>query len=439
MHQTFSKFGASVSLGALALTSVPAQAVVFETINSATPGVTTGTFTSNASDLGNSELSTPSMLTIGSNVYNYAAILNAGSTFIAEIDGRTYSLAGGAGSYDRIIQTGPAGQFQPGGTIVPTLRGLTGSANNNFTPVYGDSFTVVTADRIGTGSFTITQPTAGMPANSRFDLVYNSTSIQLIVTPRSYAAAGINAGWRGNAISAGAGLDGYRPAAGARNGGRDDVLFAALYSQSAGQLENVFASLSGEAHAQAQHASAETVRAALHSVRGTIAHRSDTDGSLWMNFIRHSSDQKADSYAGGYSSSSDGYVLGFDFVNNTKLRIGVAGSYADGKLRTDADAKSGNKAFGGYLYGSLGIGRKLEVAATAGYAGIDIDTTRRVSIGTISSTISSKRNAKTWMFDFDLRYGIIEKGGFKAALTGGVELANRKFGPSPRARRPISA
>lgn len=49
----------------------------------------------------------------------------SGSTFVAEIDGGTYSAEGGAGSYDRLVVSGAV---TLGGTMAPRLRGITGAS-----------------------------------------------------------------------------------------------------------------------------------------------------------------------------------------------------------------------------------------------------------------------------------------------------------------------
>ncbi|WP_404481607.1 hypothetical protein [Novosphingobium sp. BL-52-GroH] len=78
------------------------------------------------------------------------------ATFAVEIDGRTYDAAGGAGTYDRLALTTGA-TFEPNGVVAPTLRGITGG-NNTFTPVVGDTFTVVEGGAVGTGAFEFGHP-----------------------------------------------------------------------------------------------------------------------------------------------------------------------------------------------------------------------------------------------------------------------------------------
>jgi autotransporter-associated beta strand protein len=98
--------------------------------------------------------------------------MSAGSSFDAELDGRTYSAAGGAGSYDRIALTGASGVFTAAGTLTPVLRAISAPANNNFSPIVGDAFRVVTtANATGvstSGAFSaVADPSAanGMPAS----------------------------------------------------------------------------------------------------------------------------------------------------------------------------------------------------------------------------------------------------------------------------------
>ena len=51
----------------------------------------------------------------------------------------------GAGNYSRVIVTGAANTYTAAGTLLPLLRGITGSATNSYTPPIGQDFLVVSA------------------------------------------------------------------------------------------------------------------------------------------------------------------------------------------------------------------------------------------------------------------------------------------------------
>src|SRR3546814_11815592 len=55
--------------------------------------------------------------------------------------------------YDTLVLTGANSVYTADGTIAPTLRGITGSANNDFTPKIGQTFQAVTAEGGVQGTF----------------------------------------------------------------------------------------------------------------------------------------------------------------------------------------------------------------------------------------------------------------------------------------------
>ena len=103
-------------------------------------------------------------------------------TLALDIDGPT--AGNGAGHHDQLVLTGANSVYTAGGTIAPITRGITGSANNTYTPQIGDSFQVVSAEGGVTGSFTaIAQPTSGLAENTRFDVLYLPKAVVLSVKP----------------------------------------------------------------------------------------------------------------------------------------------------------------------------------------------------------------------------------------------------------------
>ncbi len=111
-----------------------------------------------------------------------ALTLAVGSLTVMDIDGT--NLGSGDGSHDRLNVTGSEGIFNANGILQPLLRGISGDANNDFIPILGQSFPIVTAAGGISNSFvSLTQPSAGLSANSRFDLLYGVNNIDLVATP----------------------------------------------------------------------------------------------------------------------------------------------------------------------------------------------------------------------------------------------------------------
>ena len=208
----------------------------------------------------------PGTLTVAGNVTQAA-----GSTYAVDIDGRTWSASGGAGSYDRLSLTGATGVFTAGGVIAPTLRGITGSATNSFTPVLGDTFTVVTAGSVA-GSFSgVTQPASGLAANQRLDVLYGAKTLNLVVTPASYGLLAQSSGWIGNATAPAAALDAIRPAAGS-TGNPAQALLSGLYGLNATQLPAAFQQLGGEVYADEVLSDRLAMRSSLKTVLNNVGH-----------------------------------------------------------------------------------------------------------------------------------------------------------------------
>jgi autotransporter-associated beta strand protein len=188
----------------------------------------------------------PGTLTVAGDV-----LLNSGSLFDVDIDG--YGQGTGAGSYDRVVITGNH-TFTAAGTITPIMRGITGSATNNFTAQVGDVFNIVqAADGSVTGRFdTLVQPTTGgLPARTRFDVIYGATTINLVVLPQLFAEAATLGGGKRNAVNAGTGLDGIYVRTDINGTDAPAQLLRSLTGLTEQALAVRMASLSGEAHATA--------------------------------------------------------------------------------------------------------------------------------------------------------------------------------------------
>lgn len=324
--------------------------------------------------------------------------LNTGSNFALDIDGRTYVSTGGAGTYDRLAMSlGSA--FTAGGTLRPSLRGITGG-NNNFTPVLGDVFTVVTADAVNGQFASVAQPTTGLAANTRFDVLYNPKNVQLVVTPGSFATLGTSNGWKLNAIAAGAGLDAVRPSAGTRAGNMQ-ALYNDLYGMNATQYQAAFNGLSGEIYAHgllAANTNARDTASLVTDAASTMTGCEDgdntrnADGSkragcddgrnhmaIWTKlFGQHTNaDESASTY--GFKSNRYGFVSGLNLLNTAAVRAGIGGGFAETVVEdtTGADTRLREGSLFGYASGDLG---PVNLSAMLGWTSTTANTKRPVPL-----------------------------------------------------------
>lgn len=368
----------------------------------------------------------PGTLTVTGN-----ATLNAGANFITEIDGRTYSAAGGSGSYDRLALSGANSTFNAGGTISPVLRGISGAATNAFTPAYGDKFTVVTAAAIGSGAFSsVVQPASGMPTNARFDVLYNPQNVQLVLTPGSFRALGLSDGWLLNGINAAAGLDAVRPQAGAR-GGNLPSLFNGLYGLDRSQLGLAFQQISGEIHAdalQAEAANVDLMRSAVDSVDAGLTSGGADKPNLWTQILGRTAVAGQDAYATRYTDTASGFMAGLNFVHGQDA-FGLAGGYLDGKVR-NAIGSQANSTYGSmYLHGTKQLTAGLSLKASIGYAFGNTTTSRSLTLSTGTSSSTSRSHFSSFNGDVKLRYEMLVAGKLKSHVFAGLIYNDLSYGP----------
>jgi outer membrane autotransporter protein len=216
----------------------------------------------------------------GSLTFNGNVTLTSTANTRIDIDG-TLNVPGGPGTYDRIYVTGAGNVFWAAGTVTPVLRGSVGTVSN-YTPAIGTEFAFVQAQNgartAGTFS-TLAQPTSGLPANGRFDLIYGTTAITLVVTPASFAQ--IAAGSPAAAPQASAGtertvaaiLDRDRAASGVMPSAAEKALFDALYNlDSEAKIDKALSQLGGPG----QPAVSSAPLQAFSSFLGAVGDRQDT-------------------------------------------------------------------------------------------------------------------------------------------------------------------
>lgn len=268
---------------------------------------------------------------------------SAGSVLGLDIDGTTPGV--GAGHYDTLVLTGAGAVYTAGGAIAPITRGITGAATNSYTPAIGDAFQVVNAEGGVRGAYdALIQPTSGMPANARFEVVYAPRAVILVVTPDRYALLG----GHGNGQTLGAALDTVRPAAHVRT--EAATFTRGLAGLSTDQVALALHQGAGEIHAASLDAVLHSQRSVRVPLHGRIAAGFGEGRRLWGRVDVARQEVEADSWALGYDREQTQIALGADRQVNDQVLVGAALGYSE----TDLDAATMGKAttfsYQGLLY-----------------------------------------------------------------------------------------
>ncbi|WP_279602016.1 S8 family serine peptidase [Methylobacterium sp. E-005] len=348
----------------------------------------------------------------------------SGSLLGLDIDGT--GTGTGAGRYARLLALGPGGAVAANGTLVPVLRGITGNASNAYTPALGQRFDVLVAQAGLSGAFTgLAQPTAGLPAGTRFDALYRATGLDLVVTPAAYGSlAGLGLAQTSNAQAVGAALDVARPAAGTRPDAERARVFDALYAAGPATLPGGLASLSGQAYGDAVMADlaarrlvSDTIDRHLRGQGGGAASFSAGDpglgpnrsalqlrgaagapdqplasgeGRVWADALYGFGSRSGDRAAAGADLDAGGLVLGVDRQLGSGIGsdtlVGGAFSYlrqtgtAKGQSQGFGLGRSTADSYGGTLYATTRLGAVV-LRGTAGLSYADGRVDRTVSLG----------------------------------------------------------
>ncbi|QLF71637.1 S8 family serine peptidase (plasmid) [Peteryoungia desertarenae] len=314
----------------------------------------------------------PGLLTINGDL-----TLAAGSQTNVEIDGLI--AQDGAGGFDRISVIGANRVVALGGTLAPVLRGITGAANNDFTPKLGDSvrFLDVASGRI-TGSFAgLTQPGSGLAAGTRLDVVYGTGSLLLATTPLSYgnlSAHGISQS--AAAVSIGRAIDASRPLAGIRPDDALQPLFSSLYLANADGLAQGLEQASGVIYIDSGQSAVMSVGRfadAIWSHQGELAR--DESSSLdaarfWSKGGRWDGDH------GSFDASSTGVTFGLDLPVDTGW-WGGAFRYEETGVRGGRNGQADLATYQAAVFGQT-TWAGLELAARAGVSHGRLDVARQI-------------------------------------------------------------
>ncbi|MEH3157451.1 MAG: autotransporter outer membrane beta-barrel domain-containing protein [Sphingomonas taxi] len=272
----------------------------------------------------------------------------AGSTFALDIDGTTLGV--GAGHFDTLVLTGASSVYTAGGTIAPRVRGITGSATNTFTPTIGQTFEVVTAQGSVTGAYSaITQPTDGMPANSRFDVIYGANTVTLAVTAASYKTL-LTGAATANTVNAGAAIDAVRPAATVRDGGNAGRLSRGLVGLGTAQIATVVEQAAGEIHADGIDTVLQSNRVARAAISDHLGEAASAS-RLWGIGIGEFGHVDGDANGRRYKTDVTGLVAGYDRGLGDTVTLGVAASYGRAKASNVVSGSSRTSSYRGAVYG----------------------------------------------------------------------------------------
>jgi fibronectin-binding autotransporter adhesin len=412
-----------------------------------------GTVGGSGTVLGNMEVrgtlapgNSPGRLVINGSVAQFA-----GSTFAVDVDGATPGI--GAGHFDTVVLTGAGSIYTAAGTIAPTLRGITGNANNSFTPTIGESFAVVEAAGGVIGSYEgLTQPSIGLAPNSRFDVLYMPNAVVLTVTAASYAKL-FDDSFMGNAASVGGAVDNFRPVAGLRDTSGSAAFANGLMTLTPEQLGRTLGQASGEVYADAMDTVVQSSRLVRTSVSDHLLDRAtastvraeerQSNGGLWGTVSGITQHVGQDRFGQGYQGTSTTMTLGMDKSISDDAVIGGGVSYSRSSVSADylGSAVANSYQLLGYaqwahegMYANAVVGSGLDrykvtrsvqfadnsaqlTAVPRGVsAGADLEVGARLGLGATSIT-----PAVGIAYDLLERRSLNERGNEVALLTAGQD------------------
>lgn len=371
---------------------------------------------------------------VGSLTFNGNVTLTSTAVTRIDIDG-TLKVPGGPNTYDKIYVTGAGNVFYAAGTLTPVLRGSVGTVSN-YTPAIGTEFAFVQAQNgartAGTFS-TLVQPTSGLPANGRFDLIYGTTAITLAVTPVSFTELA-NAGQLGTTqLSVASILDKERADSGVMPSVAEKALFDALYNlDTEAQYDKALSQLGGPGQPAISSAplqafsgfldalgdrqdtlalgaeqgqngtaqsfalsyagrnvmSAETTSAMNAFASFAPVERVQNGWSVWGQGFGRSSRVGDSGDLAGSKSVSGGFTLGADRLFSANLTAGAAFGFARTSA-TSTDIRGTSDTYAGALYASWTPGAAVvDLRVAAGPS--QISTTRQILL--TSSALQGSTN-----------------------------------------------
>jgi autotransporter-associated beta strand protein len=295
----------------------------------------------------------------------------------------------GAGNYSRVLVRGAGNTYTAAGTLVPLLRGITGSATNTYTPPLGQVFQVVTAEGGVRGGYAgLIQP-AGLAAGTRIDALYGATTIAMVVTPRAYgalAAAGLAESANQSAV--GDALDATRPAAGVPMTSTQAAMYAPLYELQGAAIGPTLDTLSPVIDADAPmiwrggwYLLSGAVDAALEARRGGQPDPNQQiavgpqGSTIWVNALGQFDSVGSANGVPGYSGSSGGVAAGIDMPVLPNVTAGAALAFVSPQFSSTNGQDFWGQGLEATVYASLRQGIWF-VDAQAGALFFQDNTTR---------------------------------------------------------------
>ncbi|WP_299812140.1 autotransporter domain-containing protein [uncultured Roseibium sp.] len=315
----------------------------------------------------------------------------AGSTYAVEVDKD--------GNADKIAATGTV-TIDSGATVQVSAENGTDDGST-YAPT--TTYTILTGAAGVTGTFgSVSEDFAFLDAALGYGA--NKVTLELTRNASSFASAAKTANQRG-------------AAGGVSSLGAGNAVYDAVVVLSEGDARFAFDSLSGEVHSStntlliqqssvARDAVGERIRGAFDSVASgdmpmiafngpgeapAASGRAVAWGQAYGNWGRIGGDGNASTM----DHSGGGMVLGADMEILGGWRTGVMAGYGNTSFDVDARASSGDA--GSYMLGAY-AGRQfgpLGLRMGANYTLHDVSTSRKVTAGTLTNTLSANYNAAT--------------------------------------------
>jgi fibronectin-binding autotransporter adhesin len=285
--------------------------------------------------------------------------MNGGSSFQVDING--LGTGSGPGNYSRLLVTGANSQFvASGATLIPNLVNITGAqAYTPWVPLLGSTFRIVTADGGVVGRFTSVVQPIGLAAGTRMQAFYDfngNHSIDLVVTPTSYAAYVAGQGANGNAASAGGALDVMMVHQGAGTASTtEQQLLYFVGGQDGAAVPGLVTQLAGEIHTALAAAAPQAQRWLVDSVGTQLDNGVGGRRNVWSDLGSSDGTWHSDAVSSGFRVKGTQLAVGFDLLAPSHGRAGlgfihgkssVTGSYGNGEVREA----------GAFLYGRYELG-----------------------------------------------------------------------------------
>jgi fibronectin-binding autotransporter adhesin len=319
----------------------------------------------------------------GTLTFTVPVTMQPNSVYSVNIDGT--GTGTGAGNYSRIVVNG--GNFDAfGGTIVPVLRGITGSATNTYTPAVGTSFIVVQANGGVNGSFAgLAEPSQGLLTGSRFDALYTPTALTLYVTPSSYQdLAPFGVSLTPNQAQVAKGLDALRPLPGIRTSPAATQALGTLFVQVPASLPVIMSNLGGTVYGDALLGAVQSQRMFGNAMseqlaarrNGTQVESGNISGNdrftIWGGGFGGNEDVSGSSGTTSFRTNAAGFAAGAD----SRLAHGFIGGFgianSQGTTTSSATSSKADVSVTSFsLYGGW-TGERLFVD---GQLGIDHEST----------------------------------------------------------------